>query len=130
MSAAEHDLEVSLRLRDVPAIREYRFGAEACGGPGRGLRERLKAAGLKDWRADFAILDHSLLIEIEGGGWTGGRHTTGAGFEADLIKYDAAMRLGWNVYRCSPGMVTSGQAIKTIMQLLDGSRHNGSAQSK
>jgi hypothetical protein len=97
---------------------EYRFGAIASGGAGKGLRGRLKEAGLKDWRADFHIIGHMLLVEVEGGAWTGGRHTTGVGFNADLAKYDAAMRLGYSVYRCSPEMVKKGHAIETIKQLI------------
>lgn len=45
-------------------------------------------------------------------------HTRGAGFEEDLRKYDAAMRLGWTVYRCSPAMVRQGVAIDTIKRLI------------
>lgn len=66
------------------------------------------------WRFDFALPELMLAIEIEGGGWSGGRHTTGAGFAKDLEKYDAAMRLGWTVYRCSPDMVRNAVAIETI----------------
>ena len=118
MSDAEELLAFQLRVTCVDFEREYRFAAEACDGPGKGLRSRLAAAGLKDWRADFALTDAMLLVEVEGGGWTGGRHTRGAGFEGDLAKYDAAMRLGYVVYRCSPAMVKSGRAIETIMALV------------
>ena len=83
-------------------------------GEGPGIRERLRQANLRNWRFDFACPDMRIAVEVEGGGWTGGRHTSGVGFAGDLQKYDAAMRLGWSVYRCSPQMVTSGQAYQTI----------------
>lgn len=120
MSKAEEMLVLHLRAEGIPAEREYRFGAEAAGGAGKGLRDRLAKAGLRDWRFDFAIPDQKLAIEVEGGGWTQGRHTRGAGFQADLEKYDAAMRLGWTVYRCSPEMVKSGRAIGTIKTIVMG----------
>jgi len=112
-SAAEELLALQLRTAGIAFVREYRFAAMACGGTGKGLRERLAKAGLKDWRLDFALPDVSLAIEIEGGAWTNGRHTRGKGFSEDLIKYDAAMRLGFNVYRCDTRMVKAGQALQT-----------------
>tara|TARA_R100000935_G_C2821292_1_gene159914 strand:- start:323 stop:775 length:453 start_codon:yes stop_codon:yes gene_type:complete len=121
-SEAEDLLALHLRAEGIEAIREYRFGAEACGGPGKGLRDRLAKAGLQDWRADFALPEQGLLIEVEGGGWVKGRHNTGSGFAADLKKYDAAARLGWRVYRCDPAMIKSGRAIETILILMQQGR--------
>lgn len=117
-NAGEDLLEFHLTAHKVAYLREYRFAAEHVG-MGTGIRQRLLAAGLQDWRSDFAIPSAKLLIEVEGGGWTGGRHTRGGGFEEDLRKYGEAMRLGWNVYRCSPGMVKAGKAINTILDLLE-----------
>lgn len=118
MSAPEETLALHFRAHGLQPVREYRFAAEATGGSGKGVRNRLAGAGLRDWRADFALVGHCLLVEVEGGGWTGGRHTRGAGFADDLAKYDAAMRLGWTVYRCSPAMVSSGRAIETILAVI------------
>jgi hypothetical protein len=70
------------------------------------------------WRFDFAWPDSKLAVEVEGGTWGKSRHTTGKGFEADCLKYDEAMRLGWNIYRCSGDMVKNGRAIETIKLLL------------
>ena len=115
---SESALERQLLDAGIYHVKEYRFGAEASGGTGKGLKARLAASGLRDWRADFAILDARLLIEIEGGGWTGGRHTSGKGFADDLRKYDAAARLGFAIYRCDPAMVSNGRALETIKIIL------------
>lgn len=66
------------------------------------------------WRADFAFVAARVLVECEGGGWTGGRHTRGSGFEADLEKYAEAMNLGYTVVRVSQRMISSGLALTTI----------------
>lgn len=123
MSAAEGllmlHIQASPALKRLDWQREYRFAAVAAGGTGKGLRKRLADTGLRDWRFDFCVPDLRLAVEVEGGGWSGGRHTRGAGFQMDLAKYDAAMRLGWTVYRCSPEMVKTGRAVDTIELLID-----------
>lgn len=123
MSRAEEILALHLRTTGLPWKREYRFAAVATGGTGRGVRQRLREAGMRDWRFDFALPDRLIAVEVEGGGWLPekgkkSRHTTGTGFAADLRKYDAAARLGWYVYRCDPRMIRTGQALDTITQLL------------
>lgn len=118
MSAGEELLAAQLEREGIAFVREYRFIAMATGGIGKGCKERIKASGCRDWRADFAILDSFLLVEVEGGAWTNGRHTRGAGFADDLVKYDAATRLGWTVYRCDPAMVKSGRALETIKLII------------
>ncbi len=56
----------------------------------------------RKWSADFAIPSARLLIEIEGGAWIGGRHTSGAGFVGDMEKYNAATCLGYRILRFQP----------------------------
>lgn len=53
----------------------------------------------RKWRFDFAWPDRLVAVEIEGGAWTGGRHTRGSGFVKDCDKYNAAALLGWRVLR-------------------------------
>ena len=128
MSAAEETLALQIMDEKLTGWdREYRFGAMAAGGPGKGLRKRLADADLKDWRFDFAHPGLGLAVEVEGitrygktrSGKMGlGRHQTSKGMEEDLRKYDAAMRMGWTVYRCSPLMVRQGHAIETIKRLV------------
>src|SRR5215472_13591861 len=58
------------------------------------------------WKFDFAIPSKSLAIEIEGGIWSRGRHSRGAGYQSDLDKYNEAAVLGWTVLRFSVADVT------------------------
>lgn len=98
MSVPEELLAFQLRAMNIPHEREFAF----C--PGR------------RWRADFRIRD--VLIEVEGGGWTGGRHVRGAGFEADCEKYAEAVALGYRVLRVTPGMVHDGSALDYVRRIL------------
>lgn len=56
----------------------------------------------RKWRADFAIPSCKILIEIDGGIWSGGRHTRGGGFIGDMEKLNAAAILGYRVLRYQP----------------------------
>jgi len=83
----------------VTPVCEYRFGAEIAGGTGKGLRERLNAVGLKDWRFDLAIPSEKVAVEFEGGAFNGGRHNRAMGSIGDMAKYNAATVHGWRVLR-------------------------------
>jgi len=56
----------------------------------------------RKWRADFAIPSKMILIEIDGGAFSGGRHTRGMGFVNDIEKLNAAALLGYRVLRFIP----------------------------
>jgi len=51
------------------------------------------------WRFDFAWPAERVAVEIEGAVYTRGRHTRGAGFSADCVKYNEAAAAGWCVLR-------------------------------
>jgi hypothetical protein len=57
---------------------------------------------VRRWRFDYAWPAHKLALEVEGGVWTGGRHTRGAGFVKDMEKYNEAAAAGWRLIRCVP----------------------------
>lgn len=65
----------------------------------------------RKFRFDFAWPSHLLALEVEGGAWSSGRHTTGKGFSLDCEKYSLAALLGWRVLRATGEQVKSGQAI-------------------
>jgi very-short-patch-repair endonuclease len=70
------------------------------------------------WRADFYLIEHGILIEIEGSVWTQGRHTRGAGFLADMEKYNTATMLGYRVLRFSTQQVLDGTARAFLKEWL------------
>lgn len=72
----------------------------------------------RKWRFDFAWPDRKLAVEIEGGIYSGGRHTRGKGYEADMEKYNAASRLGWTIMRFTTKQAKNGFALNTIEPLL------------
>ena len=51
---------------------------------------------------------------MEGGTFSGGRHSRGRGFEADAEKYAEAAILGWRVLRVTTAMVNDGRALDLI----------------
>ena len=70
------------------------------------------------WRLDLAWPQALLAVEIEGGIWTNGRHTRGAGFLADCEKYNEATLLGWRILRVTREHIESGQALRWIERAL------------
>lgn len=64
---------------------------------------------VRKWRFDFAWEDVKVAVEIEGvtkygGAKKIGRHQTPKGIAEDCTKYNAALDLGWAVYRFTQDM--------------------------
>ena len=72
----------------------------------------------RKWRADFHLIDKKILVEIEGGIWSGGRHTRSKGYLGDMEKYNAATMMGFQVIRFSTDQVKSGHAIQQIEKMV------------
>lgn len=70
------------------------------------------------WRADFHLKGKKILVEVEGGIWSNGRHTRGKGYLGDLEKYNEATMMGYQVIRFSTEQVKSGKAIEQIFKLI------------
>lgn len=70
------------------------------------------------WRFDGAYPDRMVAYEIEGGVWSGGRHTRAEGFTNDCIKYNEAALLGWQVYRFTASMIDDGLALQYLEMAL------------
>lgn len=101
LSDLEESLALQLRAAGLPEpVREYRF------------------APPRRWRTDFAWPNVALLVEVEGGHWTGGRHTRGAGFDKDCEKYNEAGLLAWRLIRVTGTHIKSGQAVEWIKRAM------------
>jgi very-short-patch-repair endonuclease len=72
----------------------------------------------RKWKADFHLIDKKILVEVEGGIWSGGRHTRGKGYIGDMEKYNAATMMGFQVLRFSTDQVKSGLAIQQIEKMV------------
>jgi very-short-patch-repair endonuclease len=101
-SVAEQTLAVQLEQAGIIYVQEHRF------------------APPRRWRADFYIIGAApmLLVEIDGGGFVGGRHGRGTGIEKDAEKQSAAAILGYRVIRVTPRQVEDGRALSWIRQAL------------
>ena len=98
-SKLEEQIALILRAAKLEFVREYRFHHT------------------RRWLLDFAIVDHKIGVEVEGGTWIHGRHNTGAGFAKDCEKYNAATIEGWRILRYTTDMIrTSPRQILEDIQ--------------
>jgi hypothetical protein len=70
------------------------------------------------WRFDYAIPECKIAIEVEGGAWTGGRHTRGAGFIGDIEKYNSGTLLGWRIFRVTPENLLKSETLEMLRQAI------------
>lgn len=100
LSPGEEAFALHCKVEGLLPNREYRFHPE------------------RAWCFDFAFVERLVAVEIEGGTAMYGRHQRPGGFEADAVKYNAAAKLGWRIFRYTTHMVNSGEAIADILEVL------------
>lgn len=101
MSLGEETFALHLRAAGIDGFeREYRFAAP------------------RRWKFDFANPALMVALEVEGGTWTRGRHTSGKGYAADCEKYSTAAVMGWRVLRFTTDQVKSGMALRMLQQAI------------
>lgn len=59
----------------------------------------------RKFRCDFVWRAERVVVELEGGAFTRGRHTRGVGYEADCEKYNQLTLHGWHLLRFTRGML-------------------------
>jgi very-short-patch-repair endonuclease len=75
----------------------------------------------RKFRFDLAWPDLKIAVELEGGVYSGGRHTRGKGFENDCEKYNLAALNNWLVVRYTSNMLKNDpiSVIRQIQHLID-----------
>ena len=78
----------------------------------------------RKWRMDFAWPIERVAVELDGGVYSGGRHTRGSGFVKDCEKLNAATVRGWRVLRYTTDMLEHEPetAIAQLRALLEDAR--------
>jgi hypothetical protein len=72
---------------DIDLVREYR------------------AVPPRRYRWDYAAVEARVLIEINGGTWGRGGHSTGRGIQRDYEKLNLAIAAGWRQFNLSGDMI-------------------------
>jgi very-short-patch-repair endonuclease len=70
----------------------------------------------RKWRADLAWPKAGLIVEVDGGVWSGGRHTRPGGYIKDCEKLNAATLLGWRIMRFTTDDLGAGTATPMIVE--------------
>lgn len=86
----------------VECVKEYRFHPK------------------RMWRFDYAIPEHKVALEVEGGVWTNGRHIRAQGFLGDMEKYNTATLMGWKVLRTTPDDLYKLATLRMIKSAITG----------
>ena len=101
-SGLEERLLLSIRLHGLPEpVCEYRFHP------------------VRKWRIDLAFVEERLAVEVEGGIYRGGGHTSVTGIKRDLEKGNALTLMGWRLLRFHGDQVKSGEAVELIRRALE-----------
>ncbi|MBC6804402.1 hypothetical protein [Acinetobacter baumannii] len=64
-----------------------------------GFESKFQPIHTKNWRFDFHLIEHRILVEIAGGPWSGGRKGKLATKAWSMDRYDVAEEMGYTVVR-------------------------------
>lgn len=100
-------------MTDYPAELAFQCAALKLPAPAR----EVQFHATRKWRADLLWQrPKPLIVEVEGGGFVGGRHGRGIGLEKDAEKYAEALCLGYPVLRVTPRQIRTGAAVNWIQR--------------
>lgn len=102
VSPLEETLSFQIRAAGLPEpLREYRIIPD------------------RRFRWDYCFRAQRLAVEVQGGFWIKGGHSTGIGLERDAEKLNLATLAGWRTLYATKKTIESGQALVWIQQALE-----------
>ena len=87
-----------------------------------GYVREYKAIPGRRFRFDFAWEKERLLVEINGGTYSGGSHGRGVGINRDYEKNNLAVLNGWRLLSFDTKQVKSGKALEITEKILRGKK--------
>jgi len=90
--------------------------------------EQVRTAGLPepehqrvicDRHVDFAWPDRRVCVEIQGGSWTRGAHTRGAGYAKDRMLNNKRQLAGWIVLEFTSDHLDADEAVPVVARALE-----------
>ena len=72
----------------------------------------------RKWRFDYACPELKIAIAVDGGIFTGGRHSGGVGQLKDFEKGNAACAMGWYVFHTTPDDMHDLEFRKLVLEAI------------
>ena len=80
------------------------------------FQREFKAIPGRKFSFDFAWPERRLLVEVQGGTWGKGAHSSGAGISRDTEKLNLAVLRGWKVLQFTTDQIRKGQALLWLQE--------------
>ena len=106
-------MESKVKIRRYAKFEEALLASSTMFGWGP-IEFEFKFHPVRKWRADYAFPSAKLLMEVEGGFFSGGRHSRGGGAVKDMEKYNMAEIMGYHILRFIPSQVEKLEALGSI----------------
>ncbi len=68
----------------------------------------------RKWRFDFAVPDAKVALEVQGGLFTGGRHSRGPALMKEHEKLNEAARRGWRILFTIPANLCMNETVELM----------------
>ena len=112
MSKPEEQLALQLKAAHIEFKREFRPWED------RRYRFDFYIPNAQWLGESSALLDNQFLIEVQGGIWHKGAHSSGIGITRDCEKFCLAAIDGYLVMPVTPDHIKSGKALQWIEQAI------------